>query len=202
MLKLNYQNTRFLISIPSLNYLPKYMNHIQVAFIGRSNSGKSSLLNKLTKQKHLARTSKTPGCTKLINLFEVMKNKYLIDLPGYGYARVSKQDKEHWKVMIIEYIKNNKNLKGLFLLLDINSTINDFDKLIIKLANKKNISLLILLTKADKLNISKRKMKLNSTKEVLSNLITNDNVFVEIVSSIKNIGIENIRQKLNILFQS
>ncbi|MBK4775717.1 YihA family ribosome biogenesis GTP-binding protein [Candidatus Pantoea edessiphila] len=200
MFKLNYHNTRFIISAPSINYLPDDRYNIQVAFIGRSNSGKSSLLNRLTHQKHLARTSKTPGCTKLINLFEIVQNKYLVDLPGYGYAKVFRKNQKQWQYTLIEYIKINKNLKGLLLLLDINCILNDFDKFIIQLANQQNISLLVLLTKADKLNFSTRKMRLDIMNKNLSNFNTVD-IEVEIVSSIKNIGIENVYQKLNIWFK-
>ncbi|PPI87793.1 YihA family ribosome biogenesis GTP-binding protein [Candidatus Pantoea edessiphila] len=196
---MNYNSTRFVISAPSIKYLPLNSNTTEVAFIGRSNSGKSSLLNKLTNQKHLARTSKNPGCTKLINLFEVIHNKYLVDLPGYGYAKTSKKNRNIWKNILIEYIKNNNNLKGLVLLVDIKTSINDFDEEIIRLANKGNIFLLILLTKADKLSLSQQKLKLVTTREILSKFIFS--IQVELFSSIKGIGIDTIYQKLNVWFQ-
>ncbi|PPI86425.1 ribosome biogenesis GTP-binding protein YihA/YsxC [Candidatus Pantoea edessiphila] len=199
MPKFNYQNTSFIMSVPNVNYLP-INNGIEVAFIGRSNAGKSSLLNKLTNQKNLARKSKKPGCTKLINLFKVVENKYLVDLPGYGYAKISRCNRINLQHVLLEYIRKKNNLIGLVLLLDIKYTLNNFDKRIIKLARDKNISLLILLTKADKFNCYAQNIKLNIIRETLTNFI--ENVQVEIISSFKNIGVDNVYQKLNIWFQN
>ncbi|PPI88430.1 YihA family ribosome biogenesis GTP-binding protein [Candidatus Pantoea edessiphila] len=198
---INYQNTRFIVSVPNINYLPiNNDDSIEVALIGRSNSGKSSLLNKITNQNHLARVSKTPGCTKLINLFEITQNKYLVDLPGYGYAKTSKKNITKWNDIIFEYIKKNRHLKGLILLMDIRYTVNNFDKKIIKLTKKQNISLFILLTKADKCNFSEQKTKLNITKTALSKFMVDFEFEIEIFSSLKNINIDKIYQRLNLWF--
>ena len=106
MTNLNYQQTHFVMSAPDIRHLPSDTG-IEVAFAGRSNAGKSSALNTLTNQKSLARTSKTPGRTQLINLFEVADGKRLVDLPGYGYAKVSQAEKARWGRLMEEWFADN-----------------------------------------------------------------------------------------------
>ncbi len=114
----NYQQTHFVTSAPDIRHLPSDTG-IEVAFAGRSNAGKSSALNTLTNQKNLARTSKTPGRTQLINLFEVAEGKRLVDLPGYGYAQVPEEMKIKWQRALGEYLEKRMCLKGLVVLMDI-----------------------------------------------------------------------------------
>ena len=110
MTNLNYQQTHFVMSAPDNRHLPSDTG-IEVAFAGRSNAGKSSALNTLTNQKSLARTSKTPGRTQLINLFEVADGKRLVDLPGYGYAEVPEEMKRKWQRALGEYLEKRQSLQ-------------------------------------------------------------------------------------------
>jgi GTP-binding protein len=125
--------------------LPEY------AFIGRSNVGKSSLINMLTGKKGLAKTSSTPGKTQLINHFLINKKWYLVDLPGYGFARVSKTAKAAWDRMIREYLGKRKNLMTVFILIDIRLEPQPIDLRFIQWAGEKQIPLALAFTKADKL---------------------------------------------------
>ena len=111
MSKPNYQNAQFLLSVANLHQLPPDQG-VEVGIIGRSNAGKSSVLNQLTQNKHLARVSKTPGRTQHINLFGIDDNRRIADLPGYGYAKVPSQMKAHWKEMLDSYLRTRESLKG------------------------------------------------------------------------------------------
>src|SRR5690554_3906967 len=114
---LNFQPTKFITSAANIRQLPEDSG-VEIAFAGRSNAGKSSALNTLTRQNALARTSKTPGRTQLINVFEVAAGKRLIDLPGYGYAKVPVAIKEKWQEALSEYLQKRQSLRGLVLLMD------------------------------------------------------------------------------------
>ncbi len=157
--KFNYQQTSFLTSAPDINALPPDTG-IEVAFAGRSNAGKSSALNTLTRQNSLARTSKTPGRTQLINTFRLADEKRLIDLPGYGFAKVPLAVKEKWQKSLGEYLMKRQSLKGLVVLMDIRHPLKDLDQQLIHWAVQSNLSVLLLLTKADKLSPGPRKKTL------------------------------------------
>ena len=159
MTNLNYQQTHFVMSAPDIRHLPSDTG-IEVAFAGRSNAGKSSALNTLTNQKSLARTSKTPGRTQLINLFEVADGKRLVDLPGYGYAEVPEEMKRKWQRALGEYLEKRQSLQGLVVLMDIRHPLKDLDQQMIEWAVDSNIAVLVLLTKADKLASGARKAQL------------------------------------------
>ena len=116
----------FTISAPDIRRLPADSG-IEVAFAGRSNAGKSSALNTLTNQRSLARTSKTPGRTQLINIFEIAENKRLVDLPGYGFAKVPMEMKKKWQKALGEYLEKRECLKGLVILMDIRHPLKDLD---------------------------------------------------------------------------
>ena len=152
----NYHMTKFVISAPDIRHLPKDTG-IEVAFAGRSNAGKSSALNALTQQKSLARTSKTPGRTQLINLFEVEEGIRLVDLPGYGYAEVPEDMKRKWQQALGEYLQKRECIKGLVILMDIRHPLKDLDMQMIEWSVAMNIPVLVLLTKADKLASGARK---------------------------------------------
>jgi GTP-binding protein len=124
----------------------------EYAFIGRSNVGKSSLINMLTAKKGLAKTSATPGKTQLINHFLINKKWYIVDLPGYGYAKISKTSKAAWDKMIRDYIEQRKNLQLVFILIDIRLDPQPIDMRFIKWVGEKQIPLSIVFTKADKLS--------------------------------------------------
>ena len=155
-------------------HMPEY------AFIGRSNVGKSSLINMLTGKKGLAKTSTTPGKTQLINHFLINKKWYLVDLPGYGYARVSKASKAGWDKMIKDYLEKRKNLLTVFVLVDIRLDPQPIDLRFIDWVGEKQIPILILFTKADKLSKQQiaasvehfKKSLLNSWDELPQMIIT------------------------------
>ena len=197
MTNLNYQQTHFVMSAPDIRHLPSDTG-IEVAFAGRSNAGKSSALNTLTNQKSLARTSKTPGRTQLINLFEVVDGKRLVDLPGYGYAEVPEEMKRKWQRALAEYLEKRQSLQGLVVLMDIRHPLKDLDQQMILWAVESNVQVLVLLTKADKLASGARKAQLNMVREAV--LAFNGDVQVEAFSSLKKLGVDKLRQKLDSWF--
>ncbi|GDX07856.1 ribosome biogenesis GTP-binding protein YihA/YsxC [Buttiauxella selenatireducens] len=190
----NYQLTHFVLSAPDIRHLPSDTG-IEVAFAGRSNAGKSSALNTLTNQKALARTSKTPGRTQLINLFEVAEGKRLVDLPGYGYAEVPEEVKLKWQRALGEYLQKRNSLKGLVVLMDIRHPLKDLDQQMIHWAVASNIPVMLLLTKADKLASGARKAQLNMVRAAVVDF--NGDIQVEAFSSLKKIGVDVLRHKLD-----
>ena len=193
----NYQLTHFVTSAPDIRHLPADSG-FEVAFAGRSNAGKSSALNTLTNQKSLARTSKTPGRTQLINLFEVAEGKRLVDLPGYGYAQVPEEMKIKWQRALGEYLEKRLCLKGLVVLMDIRHPLKDLDQQMIEWAVESDIQVLVLLTKADKLASGARKAQVNMVREAV--LAFNGDIQVEPFSSLKKSGVDKLRQKLDSWF--
>lgn len=197
MSALNYHMTHFMLSAPDIRHLPADVG-IEVAFAGRSNAGKSSALNTITNQKGLARTSKTPGRTQLINLFEVVEGKCLVDLPGYGYAQVPEEMKRKWQKSLAEYLQKRQALKGLVVLMDIRHPLKDLDQNMIEWAVQSQIPVLVLLTKADKLASGARKAQLTMVRE--ASLAFNGDVQVEMFSSLKKMGVDIVRKKLDSWF--
>ena len=155
----------FTISAPDISKLPEDSG-IEVAFAGRSNAGKSSALNTLTNQRGLARTSKTPGRTQLINVFEIGDNKRLIDLPGYGFAKVPLEMKKKWQKALGEYLEKRQSLIGLVVLMDIRHPLKDLDMDLIEWAVDGDLPVLALLTKCDKLSQGKRSTEVLKVKKV------------------------------------
>ena len=164
---IDYRKTRFLTSSPDLARLPKDLG-IEIAFAGRSNAGKSSALNTICDQSNLAKTSKTPGRTRLINLFQVLKDFTLVDLPGYGYAKVSDSMKREWQKSMSEYLQKRMALRGLVVVMDIRHPLKDHDRLIIDWSIAANLPCLLLLTKCDKIGINKSKEIIGELKYQLS----------------------------------
>ncbi|WP_392560754.1 ribosome biogenesis GTP-binding protein YihA/YsxC [Orbus mooreae] len=192
--QLNYAKTYFVTSAPDINHLPEDSG-VEIAFAGRSNAGKSSALNTLTNQKSLARTSKTPGRTQLINLFEVEPNCRLVDLPGYGYAQVPETVKIKWQQALGEYLQKRESLKGLVILMDIRHPLKDLDQQMIAWAVESNLSVMLLLTKCDKLASGAQKRQLNMVQEAI--LPFQGDITVTTFSSLKRSGLEQLKQKLN-----
>ncbi|MCC2616909.1 ribosome biogenesis GTP-binding protein YihA/YsxC [Aestuariibacter halophilus] len=159
-----FTQAKFQTSAPDIRHLDGDEG-TEVAFAGRSNAGKSSALNRITRQKNLARTSKTPGRTQLINVFELEPGRRLIDLPGYGYAKVPLAMKEKWQRALGEYLQARKSLKGLVVLMDIRHPFKDLDQQLIQWAVDAKIPVLALLTKADKLKSGKRKAQVMMAQE-------------------------------------
>ena len=142
---------------------------IELAFIGRSNVGKSSLINALTNRKNLAKVSSTPGKTQLINHFIIEDIFYLVDLPGYGYAKVSKAERRKWDAMIYEYLVKSEELVYLFILLDSRIPPQKIDLEFINWAGEKSIPIALVFTKIDKLSRSKAQSFIAEYKKVLEN---------------------------------
>ncbi|WP_233968255.1 ribosome biogenesis GTP-binding protein YihA/YsxC [Pectobacterium polaris] len=195
----NYHMTRFIISAPDIRHLATDSG-IEVAFAGRSNAGKSSALNTLTNQKNLARTSKTPGRTQLINLFQVVDGVRLVDLPGYGYAEVPEQMKIKWQRALGEYLQKRNSLKGLVVLMDIRHPLKDLDQQMIQWAVDVELPVLVLLTKADKLASGARKTQLNMVREAVLPFM--GDIQVEAFSSLKKFGVDKLQQKLDNWFST
>lgn len=145
-----YRQAHYTISATQLSELPDDTG-IEVAFAGRSNAGKSSAINTITGIKALARTSKTPGRTQMINFFNMDEGRSLVDLPGYGYAKVPEKMKIRWQQTLGKYLETRQALRGLMLMMDIRHPLKEFDIQMISWANHTNLPVHILLTKSDKL---------------------------------------------------
>ena len=146
-----WRGVRFLYSVNALAQLPPDTGR-EVAFAGRSNAGKSSALNLLTGQRQLARVSKTPGRTQLLNFFLVEPDRYLVDLPGYGYARVPDSVRRHWGELLERYLRGRLALRGLLLLMDIRHPLTEMDRQLLDGCAARDLPAHVLLTKADKLS--------------------------------------------------
>ena len=166
---------------------PDFNNIVEFSFIGRSNVGKSSLINSLTKRKSLARTSKTPGRTQLINYFLINDKIYFVDLPGYGFAKVPDTIKKNWGKTIESYLISNRE-KVVFLLLDLRRVPSNEDMEMLKWLEHFGIEYYIIFTKADKLSNNE---KFKQLKEIRKKLVfKNEDVFF--YSSLKNTGREEL----------
>ncbi len=198
-IKLNYHKTHFLTSAPNIRVLPEDSG-MEIAFAGRSNAGKSTALNALTNQKNLARTSKTPGRTQLINVFEVEPFYKLVDLPGYGYAAVPEQMKIQWQKALGEYLQKRECLGGVVILMDIRHPLKDLDQQMIEWAVSADLPVLLLLTKADKLSQSAVSKQVKMVREAI--LPFQGDVQVEAFSSLKKQGIDKLARKLDSWFSA
>lgn len=190
---MNYQNAKFVISAAKLSGCPLDSQR-EVAFAGRSNAGKSSSINALTRQGQLARASKTPGRTQLINFFMVAEGKYLVDLPGYGYAKVPLAVKDNWQIHLEHYLNKREALAGLVLVTDIRHVFKDFDLMMIDWARNNQIPLHIILTKSDKLKRGAIQDALRTARDIIKDI---PQASVQEFSSLKTIGIDVLASKLD-----
>lgn len=182
------------VTIARVPHLPEDSGY-EVAFAGRSNAGKSSALNCLTGIKGLARTSKTPGRTQLINLFTLDTERRLVDLPGYGYAKVALQVKIDWQKNLAHYLEVRQSLNALVLLMDVRHPLKDLDLMMVDWALNRELPVRILLTKADKLSRSEVKntlLKVRKYYELAEHLIS-----VQSFSSLKKEGVDDLISFLN-----
>lgn len=194
MTKPNYQKATFLLSAAALSQLPSDIGN-EVAIVGRSNAGKSSVLNQITQNKSLARTSKTPGRTQLINLFALDNNSRLVDLPGYGFAKVPAALKKQWEVLLDDYLRTRESLQGLILVMDIRHPLKDFDRKFIIWSGQCDLPIHILLNKCDKLGINSIKQTLRHVTEAIAPCP--NPISVQIFSATEGIGIKELREKLD-----
>ena len=173
----------------------------EIAFAGRSNVGKSSLINALTGRKTLARTSNTPGRTQQINFFDLSGRLALVDLPGYGYARASKQSIAQWTGLIEDYLKGRVQLRRVCLLIDGRHGLKDTDKTAMSLMDNAAVSYQIVLTKADKVKAPELERLIKRTaKEISSHVAAHPDIMV--TSAIKGVGIVELRSAIAALAKS
>lgn len=193
---MNYRQAKYLMGAAKIEQLPADYG-IEVAFAGRSNAGKSSALNALTEQKSLARVSKTPGRTQLINLFTLDEHRRLVDLPGYGYAKVSSKVKQNWQYTLEQYLATRGCLKGIVLLVDSRHPIKNFDCMMVESAVEYRLNLHILLTKVDKLKNSEKAKAQRLLLDYLKQVKAQENISYQLFSSLKGTGLTQLKQKLD-----
>lgn len=193
MTEIHFRKAEFLISAPTLAECPPESG-AEVAFAGRSNAGKSSAINRLTDNSKLARTSKTPGRTQLINFFSLdnENQKRLVDLPGYGYAKVPLATKKLWQQHLSEYLYGRKTLQGLVLVMDIRHPLQEFDTTMINWAVDANMPIHLLLTKADKLKSGAAKNTLLAVRRHMKEAEVEDLVSAQMFSAPKAVGLEEL----------
>ena len=185
------------MSAPSIKQSPTDEGK-EVAFAGRSNAGKSSVINTLTDNKKLARTSKTPGRTQLLNFFSLSEDRRLVDLPGYGFAKVPIIVKRNWDRNLAGYLQERQSLVGVVILMDIRHPLQKYDWQIIRWASESKMPVHLLLTKSDKLKRGAINNILLSVKEELAKEKLNASFTIQAFSSFKRFGLDELKQKLTI----
>jgi GTP-binding protein len=192
--RIDYPKATFLLSAARLSQLPPDEG-VEVAFVGRSNAGKSSVLNQLTHNKKLARVSKTPGRTQLINIFELDEKRRLIDLPGYGFALVPNEIKIEWQKLLESYLRTRECLRGLVLVMDIRHPLTEFDRHLLAWASSCDLAVHILLNKSDKLNYGAIKSTLREVNDFVINLP--NQISCQTFSALKGDGVDELRETLD-----
>ena len=163
----------------------------EVAFAGRSNAGKSSAINIIVNRRQFARTSKTPGRTQLINFFALREGARIVDLPGYGFAKVSERLREHWANLMAEYFETRASLRGMFLIVDIRRRLTDFDRQMLAFAESVGLPVHVLLTKTDKLKRGQAATALHEVRRELGSGAT-----IQHFSALSRQGEEEARARL------
>ena len=189
-----YRRASFLVSAAKLSQTPPDAG-FEVAFAGRSNAGKSSAINVLCDQKSLARTSKTPGRTQLLNFFALDQQRRLVDLPGYGYAKVSVNIKQDWQGSLAQYLEQRQCLRGLVLVMDVRHPLKPYDSQMLEWARHIQLPVHVLLTKADKLKRGPASNNLLKVQKELAGMSADFSV--QLFSSLKRQGIEQAHQVLD-----
>lgn len=188
-----YRRARFLMSAGKSAQFPQG-DGAEVAFAGGSNAGKSSAINTLCDNKRLAKTSKTPGRTRLINFFSLDQHRRLVDLPGYGYAKVPEAVKREWKQLIEAYLQQHR-LRGLVIIMDIRHPMKDFDVQMLEWCHYYRLPTHILLTKSDKLKRGAQQNSLRAVQKLLTK--GNFDATVQTFSALKQTGLDQLVEKLN-----
>ena len=185
-----YPDAKFVLSANSPGqFLPDTGREVAVA--GRSNAGKSSAINVIVNRRQFARTSKTPGRTRLVNFFSLREDERLVDLPGYGFARVSDSVQRHWRELLETYFEARKSLCGLLLVVDARRKLTDFDRKMLSFADSVDLPVHVLLTKADKLKRGQASAALLQVQKEL-----NGQASVQLFSASKRQGVEDARKVL------
>lgn len=188
---MNFQQAKFITSAPSLEECPS-PHYPEICFAGRSNVGKSSLINKLTNKTSMARTSNTPGKTRLINYYKVAKKIYFTDLPGFGYAKVSKEEREQWGQNIRDYLLERPTLRLVLHLVDIRHEPSDLDEEFFYWLGMNRLPFGVILTKADKLSNNKQAQSKARLKRILDEM--NIEVPIIVSSAEKGTGVNRIHK--------
>ena len=185
-----YPDARFVLSANAVEqFLPDVGSEVAVA--GRSNAGKSSAINVIVNRRQFARTSKTPGRTQLVNFFEMRENQRLVDLPGYGYAKVGEAMQRHWGQLLQQYFESRESLNGLMLVVDIRRQLKEFDHQMLEFAASVDLPTHILLTKADKLKRGQAATALLQVRKQLGEHVT-----VQLFSALNKSGADEARSML------
>jgi GTP-binding protein len=189
-----YRAARYAVSAHHLRQLPGDRGY-EVAFAGRSNAGKSSAINALTGQKALARTSKTPGRTQQIVIFDIDAERRIADLPGYGYARVPGKVREHWRGLMQAYFDRRRSLRGVVLVMDIRHPLRPFDEQMLAWCVASAVPCHVLLTKADKLKRGPARSTLLQVRRSLP-----DEATVQVFSATRREGLETLIERLDLWY--
>lgn len=189
-----YQKAYFLLSVADVKQLPQDVG-VEVALVGRSNAGKSSVLNRITQSKNLARVSKTPGRTQQINIFVIDDTRRIADLPGYGFAKVPLAAKEKWQKLIDTYVHTRKSLKGLVLVMDIRHPLKASDQQLLSFCDHYQIPVHIVLNKMDKLSKGAVAKTLQTVKATLTSY--HNSVTFQAFSALNGVGIKELHSHLN-----
>lgn len=198
MSQINFRTASYLMSAPSIRECA-HQDGLEVAFAGRSNAGKSSAINALTGNRKLARTSKTPGRTQLINFFglENGEEKRIVDLPGYGFAKVPLAMKKNWEKNMSEYLQKRDALKGLVIVMDIRHPMQDLDTMLINWSVEAELPVHLLLTKADKFKRGAAQNTRLQIQKQLAEANIDDLISVQCFSALKKDGVEDLSMKLS-----
>ena len=186
-----YRQARYVISAHQLKQLPADSGY-EVAFAGRSNAGKSSAINTLTEQKSLARTSKTPGRTQQIVIFDLDEERRIADLPGYGYAKVPEKLRAHWRQVMQRYFEVRKCLRGVVLVMDIRHPMKPFDEQMLAWCAASGLPCHVLMTKADKLKRGPAQAALHKVRKALP-----EGASVQVFSAKSREGVDVLIKRLN-----
>jgi len=191
-----YSDISFIKSAHKANqFVPDF--GVEIAFAGRSNAGKSSAINAITGRRGLARTSKIPGRTQLVNFFQLGDGKRLVDLPGYGYAKVPDAVRAHWRELMAEYFQERESLKGMMLIMDVRRPLMEFDQQMLEWAGACNLAVHALLTKADKLSKGAGAKQLRMAERELEGSAS-----VQLFSATKGIGLAAARAAMERILKS
>ncbi|MBC7983627.1 MAG: YihA family ribosome biogenesis GTP-binding protein [Candidatus Obscuribacterales bacterium] len=184
-----FPSAQFLLGAHQPNQFPAD-DGVEVAVAGRSNAGKSSALNAIVARNALARTSKTPGRTQQINFFEFRRGCRVVDLPGYGFAKVPVPMRRHWQALLSAYFADRLSLRGVIQIMDIRHPLTDFDIRLLELANERGLPVHVLLTKADKLSRSQAMQTLKQVKAAL------EGASIQLFSAVTKAGVDDARKAL------
>jgi GTP-binding protein len=190
----HYQQTRFILGTPDTRRAPADSG-IEIALAGRSNAGKSSALNVITGQRALARISKAPGRTREINFFAVAEDRRLVDLPGYGYAKVARSIKDQWQQNIACYLETRQSLGGVILLMDVRHPLKDADRQVLGWCHLARLPTHVLLTKSDKLKRGPARSTLLTARGALKEL--HPDASVQLFSSLNRDGLDELHAVLD-----